>query len=204
MRALRQKAGSQRGASITFALRLFLVCAVISSVVIVAATAAAGRMSEQADMDERYYAVTAAARKLQTEIDAQVVTLDYTKGKESEATVKKSDNTAAGKILEAASRGVLQKTETPVSVNNGQPIKNVDETVSCNITGNVKEDGTLVFDIIATTQKNSRQYALKLTFASDLKITASDSSQNTGKATVKWKLLGAEKVRNDRKPTTGG
>ena len=41
MNGIGQKLRSDRGASITFALLLFLVCAVVSSVVIVAGTAAA-------------------------------------------------------------------------------------------------------------------------------------------------------------------
>ena len=53
---------SERGASITFALLLFLVCAVISSIVIVAATTTSGRLSSLAKMDQRYYAVTSAAK----------------------------------------------------------------------------------------------------------------------------------------------
>ncbi|MBR1561236.1 MAG: hypothetical protein IJ646_13460, partial [Clostridia bacterium] len=61
MRTVKNKLGSQAGASITFALLIFLVCAVVSSVVVVAATAAAGRMSQLPEMDQRYYAVTSAA-----------------------------------------------------------------------------------------------------------------------------------------------
>ena len=58
------KLRSRTGASITFALLLFLVCAVLSSVIIVAASAAAGRMSGIAEADQRYYAVTSAAELL--------------------------------------------------------------------------------------------------------------------------------------------
>ncbi len=61
MRAIQKKIRSRRGASITFALLLFLVCAVLSSVVIVAATTASGRMSGLAETDQRYYAVSSAA-----------------------------------------------------------------------------------------------------------------------------------------------
>ena len=61
---LKQKLKSQTGASITFALLLFLVCAVVGSAVLVAGTAAAGRMSKIAEMDQRYYAVNSAARLL--------------------------------------------------------------------------------------------------------------------------------------------
>ena len=73
MKSIVNKLRSRRGASITFALLLFLVCAVVSSVVIVAGTAAAGRMSRLAEMDQRYYAVTSAAELLQNMLSKESV-----------------------------------------------------------------------------------------------------------------------------------
>ncbi len=61
---IKKKLRSQRGASITFALLLFVVCAVLCSVVLAAATSASGRMSRIAEVDQRYYAVTSAAELL--------------------------------------------------------------------------------------------------------------------------------------------
>ncbi len=55
------KLRSRTGASISFALLLFLVCAVLCSVILTAATTASGRMSNMAETDQRYYAVTSAA-----------------------------------------------------------------------------------------------------------------------------------------------
>ena len=55
------KLRSEKGASITFALLLFLVCAVLSAVVLAAATTAAGRMSNIAETDQRYYSVVSSA-----------------------------------------------------------------------------------------------------------------------------------------------
>lgn len=78
MERVRQKLLSQRGASITFALLLFLVCAIISSVVIVAGTAASGRMSQIAEMDQRYYAVTSAAELLKDTLDGKGITVKKT------------------------------------------------------------------------------------------------------------------------------
>jgi len=72
---LRQKLTSQSGASITYALLLFLVCAVVSSVVLAAGTAASGRMSKSVENDERYYSVTSAAEFLKKQIDGKTVTL---------------------------------------------------------------------------------------------------------------------------------
>lgn len=75
MRAIQKKIRSQRGASITFALLLFLVCAVLSSVVIVAATSASGRMSRLAETDQRYYAVTSAAELLRDVMKEKTVSI---------------------------------------------------------------------------------------------------------------------------------
>ncbi len=73
MRTIKKKLNSQRGASLTFALLLFLVCAVVGSVVLVAGTAASGRMSKVAEMDQRYYSVNSAARLLIDMIDDETV-----------------------------------------------------------------------------------------------------------------------------------
>ena len=79
MHKLKQKLKSQTGASITFALLLFLVCAVVGSAVLVAGTAAAGRMSKIAEMDQRYYAVNSAARLIIEQIDGKDNTMTIVK-----------------------------------------------------------------------------------------------------------------------------
>lgn len=77
-----KKTSSTRGASITFALLLFLVCAAVGSVVLAAGTAAAGRMSKIAETDQRYYSVTSAAGLLRDVLDGQTVTATRTTTKE--------------------------------------------------------------------------------------------------------------------------
>ena len=72
-RAIRAKLTSNAGASITFALLVFLVCAMVSAVVLVAATTAAGRMKGIAATDERYYSVTSAAELLKDLLDEKSV-----------------------------------------------------------------------------------------------------------------------------------
>ena len=72
---LYSKLRSQTGASITFALLLFLVCAVLCSVIITAATASSGCMSQIAETDQRYYAVSSAAELLQKQIDGKMVSI---------------------------------------------------------------------------------------------------------------------------------
>lgn len=79
MNKMKRKLRSQTGASLTFALLLFLVCAVVGSVVLTAGTAAAGRMSKIAEMDQRYYSVTSAADFLIQELSDKKVTIVRTK-----------------------------------------------------------------------------------------------------------------------------
>lgn len=90
MSVLKRKLKSDRGASITWALLIFLVCAVIGSAVLVAGTASSGRMSEVADNDQRYYAVTSAARLLIDLIDDETATIvkEETKAGDSPAETK--------------------------------------------------------------------------------------------------------------------
>ena len=75
VRKILKKLNDQAGASITFALLLFLVCAVVGSAVLVAGTAASGRMSKIAEMDQRYYAVNSAAHLLSKSISDETVTV---------------------------------------------------------------------------------------------------------------------------------
>jgi hypothetical protein len=76
--AVLNKIRSRKGASITFALLAFLVCAVVSSVLLAAASASTGRYSGLADMDQRYYAVTSAAQLFCDTLDGQSFTIEQT------------------------------------------------------------------------------------------------------------------------------
>ena len=75
MNKLQTKLRSRRGASILYALLLFLVCAAVGSVVLAAGTAAAGRARELAKMDQRYYCVTSAAELMRDSIEGKTVTV---------------------------------------------------------------------------------------------------------------------------------
>ena len=109
MNAMKNKIKSQRGASITFALLLFLVCAVISSAVIVAATAAAGRLSTMEEMDERYYAVTDACELLCKRLDGKTVTVQYTI--KEDGTVSATADVSGNPILKDVSEKLISQKE---------------------------------------------------------------------------------------------
>ncbi len=93
MQTIRNKIRSRRGASLTFALLLFLVCAVVGSVVLVAGTAASGRMSQIAEMDQRYYSVNSAARLLIDTIDGKEITIVETRPAAGTPSYKYGDGT---------------------------------------------------------------------------------------------------------------
>lgn len=69
MGTIRKKLHSRSGASISYALLLFLVCAVIGSVVLAAGMAAAGRVSALPEADQRYYSVTSAVELFRESFD---------------------------------------------------------------------------------------------------------------------------------------
>ena len=83
MRRAVEKLKSRSGASFSIALLLFLVCTVVGSVLLAAATTAAGRMSRMAEMDRRYYRVSSAASLLAEELS----------GEEKKVTVERSKTT---------------------------------------------------------------------------------------------------------------
>lgn len=77
-----EKLRSERGASISFALLLFLVCAALSAVILVAATTSAGRMSSIAETDQRYYSVTSAVEFLRDSLSSSKVSVITVNGEE--------------------------------------------------------------------------------------------------------------------------
>ena len=66
---------SRTGASLSLALLLFLICGVVGALVITAGSTAAGRMSQLAEMDQRYYSVSSAAELLANELDGGTVNI---------------------------------------------------------------------------------------------------------------------------------
>ena len=105
MQTIKKKLRSQYGASITFALLLFLVCAALCSVIIVAATSSAGRMSKLAETDQRYYAVTSAA-DLITELLKEPVTIVQREE------IKKVEKTTHTEVETSVTKTISETVET--------------------------------------------------------------------------------------------
>lgn len=92
---------SRTGASITFALLLFLVCAVVGALVLTAGSAAAGRVSNLAQSDQRYYNVTSAAGLLADELSGKKVTIVRTREITTKTVTEYKVNLAGGAAVSA-------------------------------------------------------------------------------------------------------
>lgn len=68
-----RKLKNKKGATLFFALFLMLVIFAVESVVLTAATAAAGRHSQREDLDDKYYRVSSAIELLQDKLDGYTV-----------------------------------------------------------------------------------------------------------------------------------
>ena len=196
MNAIKNKIRSQRGASITFALLLFLVCAVLSSVIIVAATTAAGRMSGLKESDQRYYAATEAAKRLEYLFDEAKIEVTY---KQSGATVENS----TFNVLSDADSALLREYSLYAAMEEAKKgaglsiTSTTAEGYTCTVTPAL-EGGLLTFEIKAdggTKNINSGTYALDIVFASNVKNPDLAGSAATKKATVSWKLHSLKKRR---------
>ncbi len=88
---IKAKLTSNEGASIIYALLLFLVCSAVSSIILAAATAAAGRISGAVSSDQRYYSVTGAANLLKKTLDNQSNTIKTVTSPDGESTTTLDD-----------------------------------------------------------------------------------------------------------------
>ena len=209
MSGIRTKLNSQRGASITFALLLFLVCAVVGSVVLTAGTAAAGRMSKLAEMDQRYYSVTSAARLMRNMVEGESVTIVKTTKTETTdessetTTTQPSTITLNGRTIvppvsfetiaqdAAYSYAVLKSGNTrtlTLSVAGHDELK-------VTVTETLATDGTLTF--LITRASGNGEYSLKETFTADAStVLGTNEYQKTTTETTKisWKFADLKTV----------
>lgn len=116
MQAIRRKLRSRRGASITFALLIFLVCAVVGSVVIAAGTATSGRLAGSAEsgkvgtmveMEQRYHTVNSAAELLKKELTSGKTTAEIIK------TTETTTKTTSHYDVDANGNVFLSSTDEP-------------------------------------------------------------------------------------------
>ena len=120
MQAIRNKIRSRRGASLTFALLLFLVCAVVGSVVLVAGTAASGRLAELGESEQRFYAVNSAAELIVSQLcgDDNKVTIGIKKKADGTYTnTLPEEKTLASDLATYLVFGTLTPEETEAQFN---------------------------------------------------------------------------------------
>ncbi len=211
MLAIKQKLSSQRGASLTFALLLFLVCSVVGSVVLTAGTAAAGRMSKISEMDQRYYSVNSAAKLLiglfeRDEIRYEKKAAEPAAGDPAGDDAALSDNysftigdetaSASTLALDTAKRVVNKQFDSPVTLKltlDGTELSDDELTVS--VTETILPTGDVSFLLVNSTEDTAAvsQYAIRLTF------------MNVGTTgTFKWKLTDIESIRSQPAENGGG
>ena len=107
-----KKLRSSKGASLTFALLAFLICAAVSAVLLAAGMAASGRLSKLTESDRRYYAVTSAAQLFCDSLKGQEFTIIRTQETETDPGVKYY-KTEAGDISGGAVEATYFRTADP-------------------------------------------------------------------------------------------
>ncbi len=115
MNVIKRKLNSERGASITWALLIFLVCAVVGSAVLVAGTTASGRMSKLAENDQRYYAVTSSAGLLRDILGKSITVTRTASGTLNDAKYNITYETDADPLLKALVREFMDWPDTPAA-----------------------------------------------------------------------------------------
>ena len=194
MRPVKMKLRSSRGASITYALLIFLVCAVVSSIVIVSASTAGGRMSGLKETDQRYYAAVGAARTLRNIFEGSGnVTVTYDPEDLSTA-VADAENTIVNASSVAVLPGTLDATSLARTIS-GPAAAGETSPYSCTVTPKL-ENGLLKFDIAATGGSNINTGTYKLTIAFTPNVKKPDlGNGKTATATVSWSLNSLSKGR---------
>ena len=208
MNRLKEKLKSDRGASITYALLIFLVCAVVGSAVLVAGTASSGRMSEVADNDQRYYAVTSAARLLIDLIDDQTAT--FVKVEDSSGTkyydmsgTEVSDNTKFDSVSDQAGYHLLKGAGVSNNFSLVTDKSELDVTIQEAVD---VATGEMTLEIKKTTGSGtkSRTYSMILFFnldkseVIDKKTEPDDTTTTTTTSTYTWRLRDIQVVGSQR------
>lgn len=217
--AIKNKIRSREGASITFALLIFLVCAIISGVVIVAGSTASGRMSQIAQTDQRYYAVTSAAGLLRDDIDGTRVTASYeldASGAYKEGTAKaiKVESIETGASIPLENRKILEYATCQMALKNeSQRLLTLEvqnyATLKCSISENVKpKDGQVIYQISnipPESATNKAVYTLQIIFIANISeskaqgLDADGNSITIVTTVVEWTFAG---VKKGAQPTT--
>ena len=220
-RVLVRKLRSETGASLMFALFLFIVCAVVGMIVITAGTVASGRLADEAEMNRRYYGVVSVMDVLRDEFDNKEVvivrtydringtyTLGYADGSKSsdgsDVIVPYENDLKFFKndFLTDNSIALLNCESIDVNLWNADFYSDVDKTME------YKLDLTNGADVVYTVPVNVRlyggnielvvsdnNYVLKMVLTPDInEIEITEDDITTKTATITWLVRNVEKV----------
>ena len=118
---LKNKLKSENGASIFFALLLFLLCIVVSTIVITAASASAGRLADLAKMDQKYYLVNSVSDLIRNDANENTVVVEVIERIDGDhtthsCTIKNIDGTAVNNnIIKEGTLKIFNLTEGNIS-----------------------------------------------------------------------------------------
>ncbi len=174
------------------ALLLFLVCAVIGAVVLTAATASAGRFSDLAESDRRYYSVTSAVKLLKSVIEkeeAVVVMNNENNGASTE--IRKEGQTVFDDIVY---NGLTRDAEFA----DNWKMDNVDytsaekkffltvsdkDTLKANVS--LKSDANCVLTVRISSGKEGEQYSQTLIFTPNIDVAKTTQTTPTSETVTK-------------------
>lgn len=197
-RRVTRKLKSESGVTLVLALVFFLICAVIGSVVIAAATSASGRMAGLVEQQQSYYTVSSAAEYFRDVTESRTVTLRQTGEKKDgmlepkfgDPTLELSSEEEKSRVITAAVEGLLQSHGSSYQRNltvhvDGSSFRDVRVRFSMDPDYTIRAVFTL---------KNG-EYPSRLTWSARAVVNSSDSyGEETGKdgksvlrtTTIRW------------------
>ena len=207
IKKITKKLKSENGASLSFALLLFLVCAAIGGVVLNAGTLSTSKLVDRATMDKRYYEVTSAVEFLKDKFEngeAVVITRTNTNDTSWTFSCNGSDDLSslfAKALLEDTSD--LKKLYDSNFYHSASfenlilHFKSSDGLITheVNITPNIN-NGVVILDVKSTDGK----YWLKITLSPDIKeVTSKNEGTETKVATIKFIVSDIKKICSNGK-----
>ena len=206
MNAMKNKIKSQRGASITFALLLFLVCAVISSIVIVAATAVGGRASKMAELDQRYYSVNSAAEYLRDVLETQTVIV--TTGTKTVSTVDQTgeEDTSEGSTKTDLPAELILKGTSDMDISSDTSLVSVAAKMLAKVDGAALSTDPIVLSVEGVDDKTASALGVTMNATMDapnriMEIDAVNTDTSKGSYMLKLTFK-ADMVQNNNDSTT--
>lgn len=177
-----EKITSSEGVTILIALLFFMMCAVVGSIILTAATAASGRLSTLRETEKDYYITSSAAEFLKDSIEGTEVEIRTSNGTTAYY-IDGSQVQAAEDVLVNLLNATTKKLTYTMEVHSGG--SSSDNTVDVNIDMTVDDD----YQITAVVREDNYQLTLVLpsVIDDDPGTVSSDSSGNScSTVTVGW------------------